>query len=379
MVSFTFVTPPRLVMEWDAATNGRLATEAARLGRKPLVLAGRTLGRSGILPRLVAVLTTAGLSPVVYEGIGPEPSIDAVQAALDAARVSRADCLIAVGGGSVLDVAKGAALAPFDANIRDYFGGAIPVPENGGLPLLAVPTTAGTGSEATWVGVYTDTEQKRKASIRGGAMMPTVAVLDAALTVSCPSSVTAFSGMDAFVQALESLTSVGANPLTSALARPAVEMTWQNLETAFREPQNRPAREAVLLGSYMAGAALNTSRLGLVHGLAHPVGAITGAPHGLICGLLMPAVMRFNNDNEQTRAVYETLPVLPGVSSNLSPVERVSTLLQRLSIPTRLRDIGVRESDLDTIARDAMTSGSTKANPRPVSLEDARQVAANAL
>lgn len=379
-LSFTFATPPRLVVGWGAAADGRLAQEAARLGRRPCVVAGGSLRRGGALDAILGSLERAGVPAVgVHEGVPREPDVDALQAAMDAVTAAGADCVIAVGGGSVLDIAKGAAaLAGTGATAQAYFDGKMPVPESGGLPLLAAPTTAGTGSEATWVGVYVDKKTKRKASIRGNSMMPAVALLDAELTVSCPPSVTAHSGMDAFVQAVESLTSAGSNPFTAALALPAAELTWAHLERAFRDPNDRPAREAMLLGSYMAGAALNTSRLGLVHGLAHPIGAVTGAAHGLLCGLLMPPVMRFNATSEPTARAYADFAARFGVAGG-SLEDAVAEMLTRLSIPTRLSEIGLTEADLDYVAREAMTSGSSKANPRPVTEADARAVAASCL
>lgn len=382
LAAFTFVTPPRLVVGWGAAADGTLAREAARLGsRRPLLVTGRSLRASGALDGILPSLSAAGLTPAVHEGVPPEPDVDALQAAMDAVTAANADAVIAVGGGSALDVGKGAAaLAAHGPSAREFHSGAAPVPESGGLPILAVPTTAGTGSEATWVGVYTDKQKRRKASIRGSSMMPAVALLDASLTVSCPAGVTAASGMDAFVQAVEAYTSRGANPFTDALAFEAALLTLENLYAAFRDGSDRKAREAMLLGSYMAGAALNTSRLGLVHGLAHPIGAITGAPHGVLCGLLMPAVIRFNAgaagakyaEIVQGAQTLEVAPDLPDAAGVLA--DHVGMLLELLGIPTRLSEVGLTEADLDAVAAEAMTSGSTKANPRLVTEADAREV-----
>jgi alcohol dehydrogenase class IV len=304
--------------------------------------------------------------------------VDALQEAMDAAERAGADSVIAVGGGSVLDVAKGAAaLAGTGVTARDYFEARHPVPESGGRPILAMPTTAGTGSEATWVSVLVDRANRRKASIRGNAMMPSVALLDAELTVTCPPVVTANSGMDAFVQAVEAYTSSGANPFTDALAFDAALLVARNLLDAYREAGDRTAREAMLLGSYMAGAALNTSRLGLVHGLAHPIGAVTGEAHGLICGLLMPPVMRYNRD--AAMAKYDRLAGALGLPSGDGLLGVTERMLEELAIPQRLSAIGMTEADLDYVAREAMTSGSTRANPRPVTEADARAVAASCL
>lgn len=388
MQKFTFVTPGRVVMEWGGATNGNLAGEAKRLGSRPLVVAGTSLARSGMLEAILATLHKAGLSPTVHTGVSPEPDLDALQAAMNVAE--GADSIIAIGGGSVLDVAKGAAaLAGTGHDARDYHSGTVPVPETINRPILAVPTTAGTGSEATWVGVFTDKEAGRKASIRGGAMMPVTAFLDAELTVSCPPSVTAYSGMDAFVQAVEAFTSIGANPLTDGLSSEAVGLTADYLYMAYADGTNRLGREKMLLGSYMAGVALNTSRLGLVHGLAHPIGAITGAPHGLLCALLMPAVTRFNLANVPVEpgnaiyskylSIYARTPPSRAPDSYKDPLsedfpEYLAAELTRFGIPARLSEIGLREEHLDLVAADAMSSGSTKANPRPVTQADARAV-----
>lgn len=370
--SFTFNSPPQIVFGWGAV--GKLPQHAAAHGRRPLIVTGRSLRASGALDRILAGLQSAALHPTTHEGVPAEPSLDAMQACMDAAGDS--DLIIAIGGGSVLDVAKGAAaLAGTGHTARDYFAG-LPVPDRG-RPLIALPTTSGTGSEVTWVSVLVDHETRRKASIRGPAMMPAVALVDPELTVSCPRSVTAHSGMDAFVQAVESYTSTGANPLTEGIALQAAVLAARWVETATNQPDHREAREGMALASVMAGMALNTSRLGLVHGLAHPIGAVTGAAHGLLCGLLMPAVMRFN---QQVSALkYATLADHLGLDGGESLIHFTSDLLDRLGIPHRLGEVGLRKEDLDWVAQETMPSGSSKANPRPVTLEDARAVAESIL
>lgn len=384
MIEFIHQCPPRLVFGWGSAA--RLGEEAARLGRKPLVVTGRSLRAAGKLGPILDDLHRQGLAPVLFEGVPAEPGLEVLQACMDAART--ADSVIAIGGGSVLDIAKGAAaLAPTEGapgpSARDYFSGTA-VPKSG-RPILAAPTTSGTGSEVTWVCVLVDAAARRKASIRGPAMMPAVALVDPDLTVSCPRSVTAWSGMDAFVQAVEAYVSKGATPFTDALALEAALLTARALETAVREPAHREARERMALGSLMAGTALNTSRLGLVHGIAHPVGAVTGAAHGLLCGLLMPAVMRFNQTAAASRYAHlareldlvdRAAPDDVGFAALLAFTE---DLLDRVGIPRTLRQVGFDAADLDWVAQEALPSGSTRANPRGVSLEDAYTVTADAL
>jgi len=380
VTAFAWNSPPRILFGWGRAAD--LPAEAARVGRRPLLVCGRSLRAAGALEPLLEGLRGAGLTPSLHEGVPPEPDLAALQAVMDAA--GDADSVIAVGGGSVLDVAKGAAaLAGTGATARDYFAGR-PVPETG-RPLIALPTTSGTGSEVTWVSVLVEKETRRKASIRGPGMMPALALLDPQLTVSCPAQVTAHSGMDAFVQAVEAFTSRGANPLTDALAFDAARLTARWVETAVREPANREAREAMALGSMMAGMALNTSRLGLVHGLAHPVGAVTGAAHGLLCGLLLPPVLRFNR--EAAAEKYARLAIALGLARPGPPtpghtealIAFTEDLLARLGIPARLGEVGVDGADLEWVARETLPSGSTQANPRPVSLDEARAVLAGCL
>lgn len=374
-VPFTFQAPPRIIFGWGK--RGELPAETARLGQRPLVVAGRSLRAAGQLEPLLAGLRAGGLQPLLHEGVPAEPGLDDLQACMDAA--TACDCVVAVGGGSVLDIAKGAAaLAGTGHSAREYFDG-VPVPASG-RPLVALPTTSGTGSEVTWVCVLVDRAARRKASIRGGAMMPAVALVDPELTVSCPPAVTACSGLDAYVQAVEAFVSTGANPLTDALALEAARLAASHLETAVSEPRNRVAREGMALASTMAGLALNTSRLGLVHGLAHPLGALTGAAHGLLCGLLLPAVVRFNAEAAAAKyaRLAEELGLTPPRAYPTAAAEVLARhaegLLQRLQLPTRLGTLGLRAEDLDRVAEETLPSGSTRANPRPVSLEDARRV-----
>lgn len=364
MHTFTFVTPGKVVCGAGAAYDGRLTTEVALLGKRPLLICGKSLATSGRLERIAASLPGAR----VHIGVPPEPSLADCVAAQQS--VGSADVIVAIGGGSVLDVAKAAALP---GDIYDYFDGALPVPDTEALPVVAVPTTAGTGSEATWVGVYTDKRgsSPKKASIRGGAMLPKTVVLDAALSVSCPQNVTAASGMDAFVQAVEAYVSRGANPFTDPLALNAAFDIAEWLPVAFRDGESLEARECLLIASYQAGMALNTARLGLVHGIAHPVGARTGAAHGALCALLLPAVIRFNTGADLDR--YSDLAISLGApGENLAAF--VEQWLDDFNLPRRLSDLGLERAELPAVIAETLVSGSTKANPRTVEASDVQDV-----
>jgi alcohol dehydrogenase len=265
-----------------------------------------------------------------------------------------------------------------------------------GRPIIAIPTTSGTGSEVTRVCVLSDPEHRRKASIRTDAMLPRVAIVDPELTVSCPGArarfpreqVTAHSGADALVQAVEAYVSRGANPMTDALAREAAQLAAGALPRAVADGADRAAREAMALASTMAGLALNTARLGLVHGIAHAAGAVTGAAHGLLCGLLLPYVIEFNlpaaaaKYAELARAVGAAGPDDSETDAAHAFLAFARDLLRQAGIPERLSDVGFPEDALPhwgprTVpagTAETMPSGSTQANPRPVSPDDALAV-----
>jgi alcohol dehydrogenase class IV len=378
---FTFAAPGEIRYGWGAAST--LPAAAARFGRRPLIVTGSSLRRSGRLEPLLLSLREAGLEPAVHEGIPPEPTLTVLQSAMDACAQSQADMVITMGGGSALDIGKAAAaLAGVGPSAEEFFAG-VPLPEQG-RPIIALPTTSGTGSEVTRVCVLSDPAHRRKASIRADSMLPRLAIVDPELTVTCPPGVTAHSGMDALVQAVEAYVSTGANSMTDALALEAVRLAAGALETATASPGDRPAREAMALASLMAGLALNTARLGLVHGLAHPIGAVTGAAHGLLCGLLLPAVMGFNLAAAEVKyaVLARELDVAPASSSDAeagrSLIDFIRDLNRRVGIPERLEMVGLSRDDLEYVAAETIPSGSTRANPRPVTGADALAVARSA-
>jgi alcohol dehydrogenase class IV len=378
MKQFVYAAPAEIRFGWGEAAG--LPAEAAKLGRRPLVVTGSSLARSGRLTPILAGLEAASLSATLHAGVPAEPTLEVLQHAMNTCAAAEADMVIAIGGGSVLDIGKATAvLAGAGGTAAEYFAGQ-PLPATG-RPIICLPTTSGTGSEVTRVCVLSDPKHRRKASIRADSMLPRLAIVDPELTVSCPPSVTAHSGMDALVQAVESYVSSGANPLTDSLALEGARLAAGALETAVAHGTDRPAREAMALASLMAGLALNTARLGLVHGLAHPIGAVTGAAHGLLCGLLLPPVMEFNLPVAEAK--YALLAWELGVVPRETPladsaralIAFIRALGQRIGIPDRLAAIGLPRDALEYVAAEAMPSGSTKANPRRVAQEDALAVA----
>lgn len=368
---FDFSTARRIIFGTGRIED--VGALAAQFGsRAALVIGQGSLRRSGRLRRITARLADAGVACHLFAGVEQEAPLETLQRCTDWLRERAPAVVIAVGGGSVLDVGKTAAcFARLDGTARDYFDGH-PVP-GGGLPVIAAPTTSGTGSEMTRVGVFVDTERAIKSAIRSEYLLPTIALVDPELTVGCPVEVTAASGMDAFTQAVEAYTSRWASPITDALALDAAVRIGQHLAAACERPDDLAPREQVALGSLMAGIALDNARLGLAHALAHPVGVATGLPHGLVCAALLPHVIEFNLEaaREKYRAVAAGLRV-PSVDVFAA---FVGSLNRRLGIDQRIAGVTIPADQLPAIGEESMKSGSMPTNPREVTPEQAAEVA----
>jgi alcohol dehydrogenase class IV len=376
-MEFTIRGPQEIV--FGPGVIAQLPERAATLGRRPLVVLGRgALRASGRLDTLLTALEQAGLEPTLFEGIEHDPSVQTVDRGRNLFRKASCDCVVAVGGGSVLDAGKAiAGLAREEAPTAEFVAGRAIEAES--YPVIAAPTTAGTGSEVTHVAVLTDPDRRVKASIRTAGMMPRVALVDPELTLSLPPETTAHTGLDAFVQAVESYLSVGANPFSDALALDAVVRIGQWLRTAYHDGANKEAREQMACGSMMAGLALASARLGLVHGIAHPLGALYGLPHGKACALLLPHVLEFNAP--VCDAKMAQLARALGVSQRASDVEAAYSLVvwarelcAELGCWMPFREFGLKEEDFEEIVAATLASGSTKSNPRKVKADDVRRL-----
>lgn len=336
-----------------------LGTEASRLGSHALLVTGRNaLREAGITDRLMDVLQKAGVGVALFDEAPPEPDLETVDAARRRVREEKCNLVVEAGGGSAIDVGKAAAaLAHEDAPTEEFHQGRDA--PTAGLPHIAVATTSGTGSEATRNSVLIDHERRLKKSIRSEAILPRVAIVDPELTLPCPPAVTAASGMDALVQAIESYFSVYAIPTTEALSLKAVELIVPALPAAFRDGGDLGARAAMSEGSFLAGLALGSARLGAVHGLAHPLGVTYGLRHGVVCGALMPPVLERNAP--AARQKYDTLAEIAGQD----PVRMLSAMLTELGLPQTLGAYP-NVDDERIVLECATTSGSSAANPVPV-------------
>lgn len=337
----------------------RLPHEAAGFGPCGLLAHGASFAREG---RLAALLESSPptLTIATWQHAGGEPTVDAVDALRAEIVRCRPQWIAAVGGGSVMDLAKaaaGLADAPEGAAHYQSHPESLPVAK---IPLLVAPTTAGTGSEVTVVAVLTDPARTLKQSIRHPSFMPKCVFLDPDLLASCPPATLAAAGLDAFVQAFESLTSRHATPFTRALSELALVRIASALLPFYQGDASAAAD--MLEASYLAGLALSHARLGVVHGLAHPLGARFGTPHGLACALCLPAALAFNRDH--IRQDLHHLKTRHG----LDVETQVATWLRIFAFANPLA--GQTISDPATFVAETLASGSTAANPRQVKADD---------
>ena len=371
-----FRVPPAIhVGEGAAARTGE---EAKRLGaRKVLVITDAYLAKSGTIGPVMDSLTAAGLETAVYDQVNAEPTLAHVTECVALCKKSGSEVIIGCGGGSPIDVAKAvSAMAVNGGKIQDYMGiGKLPKP---GLPIIAVPTTAGTGSEATVTTIIADTERDIKMLIISPFLLPAVAVVDPLLTLGMPKGITAATGIDAITHAIEAYVSRKNQPMADVFALNAVKLLHENLPVAWSEPSNVTARSKTLLGALQAGIAFSNSSVALVHGMSRPVGALFHVAHGVSNAALLGVVMAFSLQGDYAR--YADVALAMGVPDKGSRediakagAEKVRELIQRLEIPS-LTQLGVTREKLaplaDKMADDAIASGSPGNNPRIATKEE---------
>ncbi len=352
---------------------------AAALGQTAMLVCGaRSLHKSGFLERVLYWLRECQVQITVYDAIADEPTIEMVQSGIELAQTVQTQVIIGIGGGSAMDAAKAIA-GLYPGCVADYMSGRQTV-QGCGRPWIAVPTTAGTGAEATKNAVLIDPALSLKTSLLHDSWFAHTALVDPELTLSCPPAVTAGSGSDALTQAIEAFTSIGATPLTDALAAEAIRLIGGALERAWQNGQDIAARADMLYGSLMAGMALTHARLGGVHGLAHPLGYRYHIPHGTVCGLLLPYVMEYNIEYaaEKYARVAGLLQVdirnMTATEAARAGIARVRELFGRIGIPAHLGPFGVQVQDFPVLVAESLPSGSLKHNPRPLQAGDVEAI-----
>jgi alcohol dehydrogenase len=362
-----------------SARLGDVASHLAPGGRTALLVTDAFLAGSGLLDPALASLAAAGWGVEVHAGVTPDPSEAVIAAALAQARAAAVELVIGFGGGSSMDVAKVVAcLARPDSSLQlaDLYG--VESVRAARLPLIQVPTTAGTGSEVTRIAIVT-TGEHTKAGIVNGALLADRVLLDATLTLGLPPAVTAATGIDAMVHAIEAYTSVHRkNPLSDLLAREALQRLGGHLMRAVEHGDDVAARQQMLLGAMLAGMAFDNAPVAAVHALAYPLGGLYHLPHGLSNALVLPHVLRFNRPAALGWYAELADVLLPDRASGEAGgrcdalIEHLAELTRCSGLPTRLRDCGIPAEALPALTRSAMGQQRLlQNNPRPVTEADA--------
>lgn len=363
---------PRL-MEVGAGASGQLARVLQELGcRRPLIVTDRMMVELGYVARIAGQLEEAGIASQCFADTLPEPTAASIRAGVEMVRQGDFDSIVALGGGSPIDSAKAIGiLGKFGGEMRDYrFPRDV---SEAGLPLIAIPTTAGTGSEATRFTIITDETSDEKMLCAGLGFMPIAALIDYELTLSLPPRVTADTGIDALTHAIEAYVSRKASLYSDSQALEAMRLLAPNLRAAFHQPDDRAAREAMMLGATLAGIAFSNASVALVHGMSRPIGAFFHVPHGLSNAMLLPAITAFSIPAAPER--YADCARAMGVATQNDSVEVANDKLlaelrainQELKVPSPEQFGIARDRFFElraTMARQALASGSPGNNPR---------------
>lgn len=382
---YDFLMPGETIFGWGR--RDELPRCVARFSQRAWIVSGsQTLNTKGVLDEMLADLMNAGIEATLLTTIRHEPEVsdvDAVTAKLLSYRPSDEDVIVAVGGGSAIDLAKAVSAMVTNRegeSVADYLEGVgkglkmVRSP----LPMVAVPTTAGTGSEATKNAVISSYDPPFKKSLRSEMMVPKCVVWDPELTVSCPPHVTAHSGMDTITQLIESYISRRAAPIPQALVRSAFAGAISSIVTAVEHPTDRAAREQMAHAAFLSGVSLANSGLGLAHGVAAALGSIARVPHGLACAMLLPSALEANCDVARTElATLARIGLQKGIINECTAVdalmEHIDSLLDRLKIPRCLSDVGVTEAMIPALVQGSH-GNSLSGNPRDISDEELTQI-----
>ena len=360
---------------FGAGSISEIVTEAKkRAFKKALVVTDPDLIKFNVAKNVTDLLEEAGLAYDIFSQVKANPTVKVVKAGIEAFKAAGADYLIAIGGGSSMDTAKAIGIIINNPEYADVTSleGAIDT-KNPSIPIIAVPTTAGTAAEVTINYVITDEEKKRKFVCVDPHDIPVVAIIDAKMMSSMPKGLTASTGMDALTHAIEGYTTLGAWELTDMMHLKAIEIISRSLRKAVEnDPQGR---EDMALGQYIAGMGFSNVGLGVVHGMAHPLGAFYDTPHGIANAVLLPYVMEYNAEytGEKFKYIAEAMGVdTTGMSQSeyrAAAVNAVKQLSKDVGIPEKLHEIGVKEEDLQALSESAFADVCTGGNPRPCTVE----------
>ncbi|WP_297060299.1 lactaldehyde reductase [uncultured Duncaniella sp.] len=348
-----------------------------RLGKKKaLVVTDPGLVKFGVAGMVTDVLDKAGISYEVFSDVKPNPTVTNVTNGIEAFRKAGADMIVAIGGGSSIDTAKGIGIVISNPDFADIVSleGCAPT-KNKSVPIIALPTTAGTAAETTINYVIIDEEKQKKMVCVDPNDIPAVAIIDAELMYSLPKSLTAATGMDALTHAIEGYITKGAWEMSDMFEIEAVRMIARYLPVAVEEPDNADARNGMAVAQYIAGMAFSNVGLGLVHGMAHPLGSLFDVPHGVANALLLPTIMRFNKEEclDKYPAIARAMGVdtdgMTAEQASDAACEAVQALALKVGIPQHMAELGITENDIPRLAEQALADVCTPGNPRDVTLD----------
>jgi alcohol dehydrogenase class IV len=372
--AFLFSSPGKLVFE----PNGiqKISEELKELGAiTPLLVTDPGVGKSGLLRKATEPMEQGKISFAVFDEVEPNPSIETVEKGFGMFRKEGCDSLVALGGGSTIDAAKAiGVMSTNPGSLKKYEGTNKVV--NPPPPIIAIPTTAGTGSEVTGASVITDKSRKYKFAVRSPYLIPKVALLDPNVLATLPPSILAATGMDVVTHAYETFVSSVTNPVSQALAYDSMRLVSQNLRKLFANHENLEAASNMILASTMAGVAFFNGRVGVVHAMAHPLGGVFNTPHGLANAILLPHCMEFTRlvvpelFGRIAEAFGKNTRGLSAEDASRLAVEAVQELLRDIRIPKGLQEVGVTRDAFPQMARDAVESGIHLTTPRKVTYED---------
>ena len=373
-MSYKFFMPSISLMGADCLKDA--GDQVGELGfKKALIVTDKVLGQIGIVKKVTDVLDNKDIEYAIYDETKPNPTVKNVNDGLELLKEKECDFVISLGGGSAHDCAKGIALlATNGGEIKDYEG--VDKSKKPQLPMVGINTTAGTGSEMTLFAIITDEERHIKMALVDKHLTPIIAVNDPMLMLAMPKSLTAATGMDALTHAVEAYVSTAATPITDACAEKAIELISNYLVNAVENGQDVEARDMMAYAEYLAGMAFNNASLGYVHAMAHQLGGFYNLPHGVCNAILLPHVQEYNKATSASR-LAKIAKIMGGNIEGLTDeqgadlcIDMIKSLSQTVGIPEGLGVLGVKESDFETLATNALNDACSLTNPRKGNLKE---------
>ncbi|HAT4134344.1 L-threonine dehydrogenase [Clostridium perfringens] len=373
-MSYKFFMPAISLMGADCLKDA--GDQVGELGfKKALIVTDKVLGQIGIVKKVTDVLDNKNIEYAIYDETKPNPTVKNVNDGLALLKEKECDFVISLGGGSAHDCAKGIALlATNSGEIKDYEG--VDKSKKPQLPMVGINTTAGTGSEMTLFAIITDEERHIKMALVDKHLTPIIAVNDPMLMLAMPKSLTAATGMDALTHAIEAYVSTAATPITDACAEKAIELISNYLVNAVENGQDVEARDMMAYAEYLAGMAFNNASLGYVHAMAHQLGGFYNLPHGVCNAILLPHVQEYNKSTSASRLAKIAKIMgrnIEGLTDEQGAdlcIDMIKSLSQTIGIPEGLGVLGVKESDFETLATNALNDACSLTNPRKGNLEE---------